>query len=81
MSGPLRRAAGPLGLTIGLIIGLTVLASIAAVAPAAGAGPVPDLGGQFFAARGSEAALLSYAYAFEQATRARRAPHFLPTLG
>jgi amidase len=39
------------------------------------------LGGQFFGTRGNESALLSYAYAFEQAAHARQAPRFLPTLG
>lgn len=34
----------------------------------------------FFAGRGSEARLLAFAYAFEQATRAFREPRFLPTL-
>ena len=41
---------------------------------------VLPLGGQFIGPRLSEAALLSYAYAYEQATHARRAPAFLPTL-
>jgi amidase len=38
------------------------------------------LGLTFFAGPGSEALLLGMAYAFEQLTRARRAPSFLPTL-
>ncbi len=38
------------------------------------------LGLAFFAKPGSEALLLGMAFAFEQLTRARRAPHFLPTL-
>jgi amidase len=38
------------------------------------------LGLSFFARPGSEALLLGMAFAFEQLTRARRAPHFLPTL-
>jgi amidase len=38
------------------------------------------LGLAFFARPGSEALLLGMAYAFEQLTKARRVPHFLPTL-
>jgi amidase len=38
------------------------------------------LGLSFFASAGSEARLLGLAFAFEQATNARRVPEFLPTL-
>jgi amidase len=37
------------------------------------------VGVSFFAGAWSEPALLKYAYAFEQATKARKAPRFLPT--
>ncbi|MER6366239.1 amidase [Kitasatospora sp. NPDC001527] len=47
--------------------------------PAGYAGPLP-LGLSFLGTRFSDTRLLGYAYAFEQATHARRAPHYLPTL-
>jgi len=38
------------------------------------------VGLSFFAGKNSEATLIKLAYAFEQATRARRKPSFRPTL-
>ena len=59
--------------------------SVAAVAgypsvtvPMGFAGPVP-LGLSFIGGAWSEGRLIALAYAFEQATKARRAPTFLPT--
>ncbi|HEX7301957.1 amidase family protein [Lentzea sp.] len=47
--------------------------------PAGFAGPLP-LGVSFTGARGADGELLRFAAAFEEATRARRAPGYLPTL-
>ena len=48
--------------------------------PAGRAFDALPLGLAFFAGPGSEAALLGMAFAFEQLTKARRAPRFLSTL-
>jgi len=47
--------------------------------PAGNAFGLP-LGVSFFAGAGTEARLLSLAFAFEQTVKARRVPEFLPTL-
>ncbi|RKT54927.1 amidase [Saccharothrix australiensis] len=47
--------------------------------PAGFAGPLP-VGVSFFAGRDADARLLRFAAAFEHATKARRVPHYLPTL-
>jgi amidase len=50
------------------------------VVPMGFVGALP-VGVSFFAGRWSEPTLVGMAYAYEQATHARRAPHFLPTTG
>jgi amidase len=51
--------------------------------PAGFAGPQDALpiGISFFGTRWADAEMLDLAYSFEQATHARRAPEFLPTVG
>ncbi len=51
----------------------------AVTVPAGFVGPLP-VGMSFFGARFADARMLALAAAFEQATKARRAPRFLPTL-